>query len=94
MVYAYNTQVRKSTDTNLFELTVTWAVVPYMFDVQDFEAPQHITGEITPAQAKRYSRKQIDSIFKAAQTSFDKAQTFLKAEFDSIICFILQVAPR
>lgn len=65
-----------------------------MVDLQDIPTLQDITGEMNPAQAKRYSRKRINAICRATKTTLDIAKARFKAEFDRSIWFSPQIAIR
>ncbi|PXF49123.1 hypothetical protein BWQ96_01072 [Gracilariopsis chorda] len=93
LVYAYNNLVHRSTGTTPFEITLVRAPPPYIVVLQDTGIPQDVTGKMTSAQAKRYSRKRIDSKLKAPQTHFGKAQKRYKADFDKSICFVRKFSP-
>lgn len=60
--------------TTPFDFTLKRSPVLYMVYLYYLGARQDITEEVTPAQAKRCSRKRIDFILKAAQTSLDKSK--------------------
>lgn len=93
LVYAYKNQVYRSTGTTPFDLALSRAPPSYMADLQYSNVPEDIAGNITPAEAKRYSRKCIDTILKAARTRLDIAQKRNKEHLNKAIWFTPHFSP-
>lgn len=64
-----------------------------MVDLQENGISQDITGDMTPAPARRYSQKRTDTILKAAQTRLVKVQKRYKANAYKPIRFTPNFSP-